>query len=242
MSNNPTAPVNTASVPTSHVLSGDEGLAQGQSPTWPVVLFDLDGTLANSIELIIDSYQYAFRAVSGREVTRAEALSWIGQTLPTTFTREDPAGAAELERIYREYNHEHMAEIVGYPGVPDLLRSLAAAGAAVGVVTSKRRTSMDITMELAGVTGLAEPLVALEDTARHKPNPDPLFEAMKRLNVQPDKVVYVGDAVWDVLSAQAAGVSAIAVTWGAGVPTDLRAVHPDAICTTIAELRAALLR
>jgi pyrophosphatase PpaX len=211
------------------------------TPKWPVVLFDLDGTLANSIELIIDSYQYAFRAVSGREVERAEALSWIGQTLPTTFTREDPEGAAELERIYREYNHEHMGEIVGYPGVPELLRDLGSAGAVVGVVTSKRRTSMDITMALAGVTGLAKPLVALEDTARHKPNPDPLLEAMKRLQVSPDKVVYVGDAVWDVLSAQAAGVSAIGVTWGAGVIGDLTDVHPNAICTTVDELRGALL-
>lgn len=221
--------------------AGNGGSCPPSAPKWPVVLFDLDGTLANSISLIIESYQYAFRSVSGREVGRDEALSWIGQTLPTTFAREDAANAAELERVYREYNLAHMDEIAGYPGVPELLASLRQAGALVGVVTSKRRASMIRTLDLAGITGLVEPVVGLEDTERHKPYPDPLLEAMRRLDVTPDKVVYVGDAVWDALAARAAGVAAVAVTWGAGTVADLREVRPDAICATVAELRQVLL-
>jgi pyrophosphatase PpaX len=97
------------------------------------------------------------------------------------------------------------------------------------------------TMGLAGVAGLAEPVVALEDTERHKPHPDPLLEAIRRLDVTADNVVYVGDAVWDVLASKAAGVSSVAVTWGAGVPSELRDAHPNAICNTVDELRHTLL-
>jgi pyrophosphatase PpaX len=210
---------------------------------WRYVLFDLDGTLADSIRLIIESYEHAFRVVSNREIDPRTARTWIGQTLMDTFGREDPPRAKALETEYRAYNEANMAGAIGgYPGVPDVLRALRDAGAVLGVATSKRRAQAEDTMRLAGVGDLAELVVAMEDTAVHKPDPAPLLLACERLGVR-DKAecVYVGDAVHDIQAARAAGLEGVAVTWGAGTPADLVAAAPVAVCDTPAELQAVLL-
>lgn len=205
------------------------------------MLFDLDGTLADSIGLIIESYQYAFATVSGRILSAAEARTWIGQTLLTTFQREDPPQAATLERVYREYNEANAVKIVGYPGVPELMAQLNAAGIRPKVVTSKRLEMSVETIRLAGLAGLVDLVVTMEDTERHKPHPDPLLRAFEKLGVTAAQCVYVGDAVWDVLAAHAAGIPAISVTWGAGTRSELLAANPDFSCDNAAALGELLL-
>ena len=211
------------------------------TPRWPLVLFDLDGTLANSLDVIVASYEYAFGTVTGRVIARAEALTWIGQGLDQTFGREDPAHAAALSAAYREFNEAHVdAMITGYPGVPDLLRDLRAAGVVTGVVTAKRRPIALRTMRLAGVEGLIDLAASDEDTLAHKPDPAPLLAACARLGLEPSTGCYVGDAIGDMRAAQGAGMAAIAVTWGAGVEADLVATRPDALCPDVPALRHVL--
>jgi len=91
-----------------------------------------------------------------------------------------------------------------------------------------------------GLDGLAPLLATLEDTERHKPLPDPLLHAVAVLGVEPASCVYVGDAVVDIEAARAAGMDAIAVTWGAGLATDLDAAAPDASADSVADLRQVL--
>jgi len=206
---------------------------------WPVVLFDLDGTLANSIDLVVASYRAAF-ATTGRDIERDVALHWIGETLRQTFAREAPGGGPDMETAYRAYYADHVNQITGYPGVPELLTSLNDAGAVTGVVTAKKREVALVTMRQAGVEGLIELLGAMEDTAAHKPDPEPLLAAAAKLGVAPETCVYIGDATYDVMAAQAAGMAVIAVTWGAGDPAELAALHPDALVTDAVELAAEL--
>jgi len=207
----------------------------------PVVLFDLDGTLANSIDLIVASYDYAFSTVSGRRITRAEGCSWIGQTLPQTFLTEDAPHAGALEAAYRAYNNAHLAQTAGYPGVPGLLADLRAAGALTGVVTAKGRDAATASLQHLGLAGVIDVLSARQDTAAHKPDPAPLLAGLAKLGAQPSQAAYVGDAVYDVQAARAAGMTAIAVTWGAGLPDELAALAPDALCSSVDQLRAVLL-
>jgi len=206
---------------------------------WPVVLFDLDGTLANSIDLIIASYRAAFATI-GRGVERDVALHWIGQTLRQTFAREAPGQGPDMEVAYRAYFADKMDQISGYPGVPELLASLNAAGAVTGVVTAKKREVALKTMHQAGVEGLIDLICAMEDTTAHKPDPEPLLAAAAKLGVASNTCVYIGDATHDVLAAKAAGMAVIAVTWGAGLPDELAALNPDALVTDAAELSACL--
>lgn len=211
------------------------------TPRWPVVLFDLDGTLADTIGLIVASYNHAFRQVMGTERDEAEIRAWIGRPLLESFARVAPEHAEELDRVYREWNIEHTLDLLhDYPGLSELLVDLGDAGVRTGVVTSKRRETAVLALRGVGIEGLIPLLATLEDTERHKPLPDPLLHAASLLGADPRDCVYVGDAAVDIEAAHAAGMAAVGVTWGAGLPDDLEAARPDAVVGSAHELREVL--
>jgi pyrophosphatase PpaX len=211
------------------------------APPWKTVVFDLDGTLADTLELIIESYQHAFRTVLGREEDPEVIRSWIGRTLMDAFTSYSPEHAQALYDAYLPWNDRNTERLIrAYGGVGDLLADLGAAGVRLGVATSKRRASAQQAMRVLGLTEHLPVLVAMEDTATHKPDPDPILLAIARLGGTPAEAVYVGDAVVDVLAGQAAGTATVAVTWGAGRPEALAVAGPDAVATDAGELRGIL--
>ena len=205
------------------------------------MLYDLDGTLANSVDLIVTSYNHAFATVLGRQVPRERVLGWIGRSLPEVFREVDPEHAAELERYYMEYNLTHLDTITGYPGIPEVIDDLAGAGLRQAVVTSKRRSVAEQTLMFAGIPDAAQLVVALEDSERHKPDPEPLLVALDRVDARPQEAVYVGDAVTDLLAAQAARLAGIGVTWGAGLASELQAAPHEGLAQDAAALRNLLL-
>jgi pyrophosphatase PpaX len=211
------------------------------APRWPAVLFDLDGTLVGTIPLIVASYNHALASVVGVTVPEEEIRSWIGRPLVETFDAW-PEHAAELDRIYRDWNLANHDDLIEeYAGMPALLAELAAAGVAMGVVTSKRRSTADVALEAVGIAGRLEIVVALEDTTVHKPRPEPMLLGAARLGVDPSTCVYVGDAVVDVEAARAAGMAVVAVSWGAGLPDQLKAAEPDFLVESVDDLRDVLL-
>jgi len=212
------------------------------SPRWSTAVFDLDGTLADTINLIVESYQYAFRTVIGREEDPEVIRSWIGRPLIGAFRDHSPEHADELYATYLQWNSDNTERLIrGYDGVVEVLADLRAAGVRVGVATSKRRESAQQAMDILGLTEHVEVLVAMEDTERHKPDPTPLLLALDRMGRGSNDAVYVGDAVVDVLAGKAAGMDTVAVTWGAGLPEPLQAVRPSAVVSTAAELRSTLI-
>ena len=211
-------------------------------PRYETVLFDLDGTLADTIPLIVASYQHAFRTVLAEEVHESRARAWIGRPLLPALLEESPEHGHDLDRVYREWNLANTARLIRrYPGVIELLDDLIAAGVTCAVATSKRRETARLALHSVGIDHLVDVVAALEDTTAHKPAPDPLLHAAAALGVDPADCVYVGDATVDVRSAQAAGMSAVAVTWGAGERDALVATHPDALVDSVPELAAYLL-
>ncbi len=209
---------------------------------WPVAVFDLDGTVVNTIPLIIASYEHAVTSILGVRPDPVEARSWIGQTLGETFYQRYPENAAELVASYVAWNTANLERLVReYPGMDELLTDLVAGGVKLGVATSKRRVSAENTLNCVGLRDRLDVTVAMEDTDFHKPDPRPLQLALARLGAQPSESVYVGDAVVDVLAARAADMDVIAVTWGAGDRDELAAAGPTALVDTVAELRGLLL-
>jgi pyrophosphatase PpaX len=212
------------------------------SPRWSTAVFDLDGTLADTINLIVESYQYAFRTVIGREEDPDVIRSWIGRPLIGAFRDHSPEHADELYATYLQWNADNTERLIrDYDGVVAVLADLRAAGVAVGVATSKRRESAEQAMDILGISEHVEVLVAMEDTERHKPDPTPLLLALERMGRSANGAVYVGDAVVDVLAGKAAGMDTVAVTWGAGLPEPLEAERPSAVVTTADELRSTLI-
>ena len=212
------------------------------SPRFQTVLFDLDGTLADTIPLIVASSRPACRSVRAEEAVAARARAWIGRPLLPALLEESPDHGHALDRTYREWNLANTARLIRrYDGVPEMLVALATASVTTAVATSKRRETARLALKGVGIDHLVDVVAALEDTTRHKPEPDPLLHAAASLGVEPAGCVYVGDATVDILAARAAGMAAVAVTWGAGERTALVATRPDAVFDTVPDLTAYLL-
>lgn len=212
------------------------------SPRWPAVVFDLDGTLVDTVPLIVASYQHTFRTHFGREEDEVRIRAWIGQPLIRAFREVDPARADELMATYLEWNDAHTEEFIRpFDGAAELLRDLSSAGVHVGVATSKRRGQAERAVTLTGLADLIDLTVTVEDTDRHKPEPEPIALACRRLGVEPMRAVYVGDATVDLLAGRAAGADTVAVLWGAGTREALDEARPTARAETVDELRRLML-
>ncbi|HKJ13008.1 MAG TPA: HAD-IA family hydrolase [Ornithinimicrobium sp.] len=211
---------------------------------WPVVLFDLDGTLADTIDLIVASYRHALRAVLCADLPEPQLRSWIGRPLRATVAETFPDRVDDVEevvRVYREWNLAHHDEMIReFPGVRRLLADLEGSGARLGVVTAKIAQTADLGLRATGLHRRIPVLAGAEATDRHKPDPDPLLHAASTLQVDPSDCVYVGDSVHDLRAARAAGMSAVGVTWGAGLRHELEAEQPVAVVDDTIELSTLL--
>ena len=193
-------------------------------------LFDFDGTLVDTTELIYQSMRHATGEILGREIPRETLLANVGQPLPRQMEIIDAERAEALLESYRVHNHEHHDALIGeFPGVEAALGRLRAAGVRVAVVTSKRRFSVEMALErFPGLGGVVDRFVTMEDTAEHKPDPQPLRKGLEFLgDVPPEEAAYVGDSPFDVAAAKAAGVTSVAVSWGAFSEDTLREAEPD---------------
>ena len=193
-------------------------------------LFDFDGTLVDTTDLIYQSMRHASGEVLGREVSREVLMANVGQPLPRQMELLSAEHAEALLNSYRLHNEEnHDALIKEFPGVEEALARLRWAGVQVAVVTSKRRFSVDMALKsFPGLGEVVDQWVTMEDTNEHKPRPEPLHKGLELLgNVPREEATYVGDSPFDVAAAKAARVKSIAVSWGAFSEEALRAAGPD---------------
>lgn len=211
------------------------------TPRWPVVIFDLNGTLVGSIPLLIASYDHAWRSVMGTEPDLAQARSWLGMPTRDAFAQVAPDDKLDaLVDRFTEFETANLVQLARpIEGLGRALRSLQHSGARIGVVTAKSYQSTAATLECVGLGDLAV-LSAKEDVAAQKPAPDSLQHALRTLDVDPEDVVHVCDSPQDVAAARAVGISCVAVTWGAGLRGPLEVRTPDAVVDTPDELVAVL--
>ena len=192
--------------------------------TW---LFDFDGTLVDSVELILDSLRHATRTVLGRVVPDNILRARVGRPLQEHMRELDAARADDLVAVYREHNmRRHRDLLRPYPGVAEMLAGLRGRRARIGIVTSKARPAVDAGMALVPL-GEFDAIVTCEDTDRHKPDPAPVLHGLALLGADPAGAVYVGDSPYDVRAGRAAGVRTAAALWGAFPAAVLRAERPD---------------
>jgi len=214
-------------------------------PLRPTVLFDLDGTLIDSIELILNSARYAFEKLDRECPPDSEWTAGIGIPLFTMFGRyaKDAADQAALIAAYREYqlaNHDRLIRC--YDDVVDTVAMLSASGHELGIVTSKSEALAMRGLAHVGLARFMDTVVGCDSSTRHKPDPEPVQIALHRLDCAPENAVFVGDSVHDILAGNAAGVTTLAATWGAFKKADLEPGEPDFYLEHISELSAFLDR
>jgi pyrophosphatase PpaX len=198
-------------------------------PRFHTVLFDLDGTLIDSIRLILDSYHHTFAAHGMSPRSDAELVRGIGIPLRTTFGAwtSDAAAVEALVTTYRAFNLAHHDERVrAYPGVAAVVHALAAAGVRLGVVTSKSRPGTLRGLDVAGLAGAIEILVCAEDVENPKPHREPVDRAVALLGADRRSTLFVGDSVHDMRSGAAAEVGTGAALWGPFNRADLEPSEP----------------
>jgi pyrophosphatase PpaX len=205
-----------------------------------VVLFDLDGTLIDTIELILASMRHATSTVLGEALPDSVLMHNVGVPLRAQMREFDPERSEELLACYREHNATVHDDLVGeYPGIEDGLRALVGGGYRLAIVTSKSKPVAVRGLEAFGLERYFEEVVAFEDTEIHKPEPEPLLEAARRLGVPIGRCAYVGDSPHDMNAAIAAGAVPVAALWG---PFAERVLEPGPALalTSLGELAAVL--
>ena len=209
---------------------------------FPVVLFDLDGTIVDSGWMILASYRHATTTVLGRDFPDEVLLANVGAgDLEEQMREFDLEKADELAKAYREFYAPLHSELQAFPGMLELLRKLDDEDRLVGIVSAKRGDVVKLATDALGFGERLDVVVGSDEAPRGKPHPDQILVALERLGAEPDHTAYVGDAPFDVAAAKAAGVHAVGVTWG-GIHTRERmeTEGPDAVVDTAEELYAVL--
>jgi pyrophosphatase PpaX len=203
------------------------------------VLFDLDGTLIDSIGLILASMRYAFAKCDREPPSDAEWLTGVGTPLRTMFEHYalDDAALDSFIAAYREHQFAHHDELVtSYPGVPETIAVLARSGHPLALVTSKTETLARRGLEHVGILDRFPVIIGCDSCQRHKPHPEPVLTALERLGYEPHEAAFVGDSVHDIAAGNAAGVLTVAALWGPFTRAELAGASPGEFLERIADL------
>jgi len=189
-------------------------------------LFDLDGTLIDSIELILRSYRHTMRLHRGQEPSDDVWMQGLGTPLWVQFRQftDDDAEIEAMVATYRAYNLAHHDEMVRpYDGVVEAVRALRDRGKTLGLVTSKMRSGAVRGLRVAGLEDEFSVIVGADEVT----HPEPVLTALERLGALATGAVFVGDSRHDVECGRAAGVKTAAVLWGPFDRSHLEDLAPD---------------
>jgi pyrophosphatase PpaX len=204
------------------------------------VLFDLDGTLVDTLPLIRDTYQKVFQSM-GIPWRGGEVMSFIGVPLRDIARHYAGERHQEFFRLYQYYyGLEHDTRTRPYPGTLRLLSGLAESGYKIGVVTSKTRKVAERAISCCSLEPFVNALVAVDDVRKPKPEPEPVFKALDLLRSSVDQAVFIGDSSFDFVAGRRAGVMTLAVAWGITSGPDLNEVDADGVLYHWSDLRKYL--
>lgn len=177
------------------------------------VLFDLDGTLVNTNELIIDSFKYTFEVLRKPVPTRNEIINCFGEPLHETMKKFFD-NVDEAVRIYREFNLKHHDEKISpYDNTNMVLETLKNKGYKLAVVTSKNRSTSIRGLKFFNLLNYFDTLITSDDVENHKPHPEPVLKACEILNVDPNNAIMIGDSIYDIISGKKAGSKTCGVNY-----------------------------
>ena len=208
------------------------------------ILFDNDGTLVDTHDLILASMRHGTRTVLGRVIPDEKLMAKVGIPLAEQmldFT-DDLEQRDELLRVYREFNHAHHDQTVKlFPGVADGLARLKDAGFKLGVVTSKMHWLAQRGLEITGAWAYLDGLIGPDDCPTSKPDPGPILAGCALLGLPPEECIYLGDAPFDIHAGNAAGCTSAAALWGMFQREALETENPDWWCDDFATFTARVL-
>lgn len=206
------------------------------------VLFDFDGTLIDTNNLIRSSHNYAFNKIFQRDITEKEFLKLYGRPLKSALNSEyGEYGDALLSEylVFNEKNHDTLVN--KFDGAVSGVLKLKDMGFKLGIVTSKRLCTLEKGIEILNLENVFDILITPADTTKHKPNPEPILIACEKLNITPEDAIYVGDSVFDLEAGKGAGTKLCAVSYSLTEKEKLMSYNPDFYVDSIEQLSELLV-
>ncbi len=201
------------------------------------IFFDLDGTLIDTNELIITSFQHVFKNGLNIEVSKEEIIKTFGSPLSDVLGKYFPDNVEEIVNEYVKYSLSiHDEYTKSFDGIEEGLISLRKKGIKLAVVTSKRRNTALRGLELFNLTKYFDVIVSPEDTEKHKPNGEPVMKACELLQVKPEEVIMVGDSHNDILCGKNANAKTCLVSYSLLPIEETMAYGADYLIDNIEEL------
>ena len=207
------------------------------------ILFDLDGTLIDTNELIITTYLHTLEKYFPSKYKREDVLPFLGPTLHEVFggMTQVPEQVEEMIAAYRDYNISKHDELVKeFIGVSETIQTLKERGYKLAVVTTKR---LDVTLKglrLMNLEKYFEVIVAYEHVTKTKPDPEPIFNALEQLNSTPSETMMVGDNYHDILAGKNAGTQTAGVSWSIKGRDYVASYEPDYMLESMTDLLTVL--
>lgn len=207
---------------------------------YPVILFDLDGTLIDTNELIIKSFLHAFEVHCPNRYTVDDVIPLMGEPLRDQMRHFDPTQVDKMVETYRRFNEsEHDRYVTEFPHVREFLGQLHQAGVLMGVVSNKRRKTVEMGLKLFQLDKLMQVVVCAGEASTTKPDPEMLFLALEKLQRKPEETLMVGDSRYDLIAAKRANIDSVGVAWSLHVE-DLQRHEPTYWIEDIRELASII--
>lgn len=204
---------------------------------YTALLFDLDGTLLNTNELIIESFLHILGGAFPGKYDRESVIPFLGPSLEETFDAIDPSLTESLIAGYRSWNiQQHDQMVTPFDGVVETLHKLKEQGYKLAIVSTKRRVMIERGLKLINCELLFDTIIGQDDVKHTKPDPEPLELAMERLGVEKENALMIGDNFHDIVGGQRAGVDTAAVSWSIKGEAFLATFHPTYMIHHISEL------
>lgn len=204
---------------------------------YKALLFDLDGTLLDTNELIIESFLHVLEETFPGKYSREHVLPFLGPPLYETFDGIDPTLTETLTASYRKWNLErHDQMVVPFEGVVDTLRQLKQEGYKMAIVSTKRREMIDRGLQLMECENLFDTIVGFEDVTHTKPDPEPIQIALQRIGANKEDALMIGDNFHDIEGGQRAGVDTAGVAWSIKGEAHLATYNPTYMLHQMSDL------
>jgi pyrophosphatase PpaX len=202
------------------------------------VLFDLDGTIVDTNELIVQSFLHSLQGETPTDLTREHIIPHMGRPLieqMAYFTGKEEV--TDIIKKYRAFNlSKHDELVTEFPHVRAVMAELHANGVQIGIVTSKIRLTTLMGLKLTGLDSFISSIVTVEDVEKPKPDPEGIFRAIKELGGTLEQTIMVGDSHYDIEAAKNAGVGSVGVSWSWKGRAYLEEYHPDHLIDDMREL------
>ena len=207
------------------------------APRYRGVFFDLDGTLLDTTPLIVKSFQHTFQTHYQRTITLEDIQPYMGKPLLAAMEVMAPGEEDQVIATYRAFNNLHHDQLAGiFEGVYDTVKALYDAGIVLAVVTSKTAVMARRGLRLFDMEKFFTTVIGVDETSRHKPEPEPVLAALRETRLNAGECIMVGDSSHDILSGLGAGVKTAAVRWTQVPWNEVTASNPDYILETMPDL------